>query len=341
MITQLIAVIGLGIPAAEPLRQIVFAVDRPEPKLEAVVFASDKPEDLEELAKKEGLSVLIQSDVAFVCRKNILNIEDAKIRAGLMKQFAAVASEPYKTRDLNQFPAAEQEHIRRMIASEVGADAAILLKAERALLHVEPEMTIRLRKGAKTATAFVGPLVRPKMDELRAAAIDPQAKARADFPMGIEPQKGRDRKRATLGFLFASYDQPVEQRLEHIRKFTLTIEGWVQEATAEFDQAREELLPVLRAAYPDLYPKEGVETLGDLPDKMRIRIERQLTGTFLDFASSAEAAGFLSGARIESIEHGAVIKFRISNGYEQSPDGRSRSLFLSEPTLRLDNPIGR
>lgn len=322
MISELIAILGLGIPAAELLRQIVFAFDQPEPKLEVVVFASDKREDLEELAKKEGLSVSVENDVAFVCRKNILNIEDAKIRAGLMKQFTAMLSEPYKTRDLNQFPAAEQEHIRRTIANEVGADAAILLKAERALLHVEPEMTIRLRKCAKTATAFVGPLVRPKMDELRAAAIDPQAKAKADFPMGIEPQKGRDRKRPTLGFLFASYDQPVEQRFEHIRKFTITIEGWIQEATAEFDQAREELLPVLRAAYPDLYPKEGVETLGDLPDKMRIRIERQLTGTFLDFASSAEAAGFLSGASIESIEHGPVIKFR-------------------EPTLRLDNPIGR
>lgn len=322
MISELIAILGLGIPAAELLRQIVFAFDQPEPKLEVVVFASDKREDLEELAKKEGLSVSVENDVAFVCRKNILNIEDAKIRAGLMKQFTAILSEPYKTRDLNQFPAAEQEHIRRTIANEVGADAAILLKAERALLHVEPEMTIRLRKCAKTATAFVGPLVRPKMDELRAAAIDPQAKAKADFPMGIEPQKGRDRKRPTLGFLFASYDQPVEQRFEHIRKFTITIEGWIQEATAEFDQAREELLPVLRAAYPDLYPKEGVETLGDLPDKMRIRIERQLTGTFLDFASSAEAAGFLSGASIESIEHGPVIKFR-------------------EPTLRLDNPIGR
>ncbi|HRI42890.1 MAG TPA: hypothetical protein PLL78_01960 [Fimbriimonadaceae bacterium] len=258
-----------------------------------------------------------------------------------MKQFTTVLSEPYKTRDLNQYPAAEQEHIRRTIANEVGSDAAILLKADRALLHVEPEMTSRLRKGPKTATAFVGPLVRPKMDELRTTAIDPKVKAKADFPMGIEPQKRQDRKKPTLGFLFASPNHPVDQRLEQIRKFTLAIEGWVQEATAEFDQAREELLSALQAAHPDLYPKEGAETLSDLPDKMRNRIERQLTGAFVDFASSAEAAGFLPGARIESIEYGPVIKFRINNGYEQSPHGRSRSLFLSEPVLRLDNPIGR
>jgi hypothetical protein len=223
----------------------------------------------------------------------------------------------------------------------VGAEAAILLKAERALLHVEPEMTIRLRKGPKTATAFIGPLVRPKMDELRATAIDPKVKAKADFPMGIAPQKRQDRKKPTLGFLFASPNLPVQQRLEHIRKFTFAIEGWIQEATAEFDQAKEELLPALKAAHPDLYPKEGAETLGDLPEKMRIRIERQLTGAFVDFASSTEAAGFLSGARIESIEYGPVIKFRINKGFEQSTDGRSRSLFLSEPVLRLDNPIGR
>ncbi|HRI42891.1 MAG TPA: hypothetical protein PLL78_01955 [Fimbriimonadaceae bacterium] len=82
MITQLIAIIGLGIPAAEPLRQIVFAFDQPEPKLEVVVFASDKPEDLEELAQKEGLSVSIENGVAFVCRKNILKIEDAKNSRG-------------------------------------------------------------------------------------------------------------------------------------------------------------------------------------------------------------------------------------------------------------------
>lgn len=341
MITNLISILCIGFPAAEPLRQVIFAFDRPEPKLEATLFASDKREDLEKLASKEALTVRIEKGVAYVCRKNILNIEDAKVRTGLMKQFATMLSEPYKTADLNQLPAAEQEHIRRMIASEAGPDAAILLKAERALFHIEPEALVRLRKGEKTATAFVSPLVRPKMDELRATAIDPEAKAKTKYPMEIEPEKLQSRKKPILGFQFASQDEPIEQRLEHIRKFTMATEAWIEEATAEFNQAREALLPALQAAHPDLYPKEGVERLDDLPQKMRTRIERQITGAFMDFVSSGEAAAFLPGARIESIEHVPVIKFRINNGYQESAENRSRSLFLSEPTLRLVNPIGK
>lgn len=341
MITHLVSILCLGLPVEEPLHQIIFAFDKPEPKLEVALFASDKREDLEKLASEEALTVRIESGVAYVCRKNILNIEDAKVRTGLMKQFTTMLSEPYRTKDLNHFPPAEQEHIRRMIARETGREASTLLKAERALLHVEPEMVIRLRKGTKTATAFVSPLVRPKMDELRATAIDPEAKAKTEYPMEIEPEKLQSRKKPILGFQFASQDEPIEQRLEHIRKFTMAIEAWIEEATAEFNQAREALLPALQAAHPDLYPKEGVDSLDDLPQKMQTRIERQITGAFIDFVSSGEAAAFLPGARIESIEHVPVIKFRINNGYEESAENRSRSLFLSEPTLRLVNPIGK
>ncbi|MBX7134557.1 MAG: hypothetical protein K1X67_17945 [Fimbriimonadaceae bacterium] len=343
---NLLAIAFFAVTPASALEQIIFASDQVEPKLEILVFACETEASLSDLAKKQDLIVQVTDDVAFVCRKNVLHLEEAKERTALIKELTQSLGKPYELRDLAKGSPVEQARVRKMVAQGTipTTTANMLLKSNRAPFTIEPKMTITLRKGDRRATvAWLGPTKGPDFDSLLSMLVEPEYNPNTPYPLGIEPAEYSPvPKRAQLKFSFGTTsDSPVD-RLIYVKRFQETLQDWVAKADAAYEEAYAKFEPVLLKNYPDLNIKGDPKTLAELGSELCKVAERHLVDAyFYNFKSRGEAQAFLNGAEISSIEYSANLVFRIKDSYEVSADGRGRSMGLSTPFFALDNPLGK
>ncbi|HRI43670.1 MAG TPA: hypothetical protein PLL78_01540 [Fimbriimonadaceae bacterium] len=322
------------------LDQVVFAFDRPEPKLEARILSCETEESLRELAKQEKLTVIIEGEVTYVSQRDILSIDQALGRAKLIQFLASSSQEARIPKNLNDLPPEHQELIRREIARQAGDRTSMLLRSKSAPFTFEPQLLLEFKRGDRSATVDIGPKSKRSFDDTLGMLVDPTPVPGDKYPIGIGPEQPETSRRASLTFTFADSSGSQEDRLEGIQTFTKILSERVAEATAEYERAANLAMPYLLAEYSDIHLSEKPKSLSDLSDRMKSMARSLIIdGDLLRLGSRADATSFADGARIEGIDYVPSIVFRIKDFYHEGPG--SRGVGLTTPIIRLDNPLGK